>query len=84
MVNKKKKNVDLHKQLWEHTQAILKLIGIFLQNGVRLSSLRHRGDPCQKCKRPVANNLAREELITDGDGPDLCWGYCAFKESDGE
>jgi hypothetical protein len=53
--------------------------GKFVREGMRLSERHHRGRQCKTCKLPEANNSAHTELINDGDGPDLCWGYCNYE-----
>lgn len=67
----------LHQQLDQALLDLTRLSGQLLNSSVQLSKRSHRGKPCKTCKRPLANKLAHQELIGEGDGPDLCWGYCS-------
>ena len=72
--------INLHQRLDKALKEVRGLSNLILNEGVRLSKLRHRGHPCADCKRPTASLCAHHELDQDGDGPDLCWGNCEIEE----
>ncbi len=67
---------NLREQFHEKMRELEVLVGTLFDSSVRLSHREHRGKMCRTCHRPTANDLATQELLGEGDGPDLCWGNC--------